>query len=87
MGVDDMPEEDSGDLTNEEILAAVLTSHRQQIVEYLHRQTCGECRGRVIVTGHALRRRTPHLYWRVLGRCSTGHEARVTFQADWLLRR
>lgn len=83
---DNPPEEDSEDLTNAEILAAVPTGHINDLVRHLTGQTCPECQSRLLVAGHALRRRAPHLYWRVSARCAQGHPAQVTYQTNWLKR-
>ena len=83
---DTPPEEDSEDLTNAEILAAVLTGQVSDLVIHLTEQTCPECRSRLLVAGHALRRRAPNLYWRVSARCANGHPTQVTYQTNWLKR-
>ena len=83
---DTPPEEDSADLTNAEILAAVPTGQMTDLVRHLLAQTCSECPSRLLVAGHALRRRAPHLYWRVTARCAQGHFAQATYQTDWLKR-
>lgn len=83
---DPMPEGESEDLTNAEILSAVATGQASDIVKHLAGQTCRECKSRLVVAGHALRRRSPHLYWRVSARCAYGHPVRLTYQTDWLPR-
>ena len=81
------PEEDSDDLTNEDILGSRLTGRVGDVVQYLQSLRClgsVPCQARVILTGHALRRRGKNLYWRVSLCCPQGHPSQVTFQADWL---
>jgi hypothetical protein len=82
----EMPEEDSEDLTNMEILEAVPTSEVDDVIRHLQAKKCPACAARNLVAGHALRRRAPHLYWRVGLRCANGHELQVTFQTDWIKR-
>jgi len=77
-----IPEEDSPDLADDEIKRAIPTSNvndvsRKVIVEI--QESPG-----TRVGGHELRRRKPHLYWRVKLQMSTGEQRTLIFLADWL---
>lgn len=83
---DDIPEEDSPDLTDADIVGAHPTTGVGDIVSALRSNPCETCSGHVRVAGHAIRRRRPHLYWKVKLLCSSEHESFVFFQSDWVKR-
>lgn len=81
---DQPPEEDSSDLTDADILGAIQTNSVAEIVTALRSIPCKTCSSQVRVMGHAIRRRSPHLYWRVKLLCPHQHETHVFFQSDWV---
>lgn len=88
---DPIPEEDSEDLTDDEIAGAVPTRSVQTVIEVVSAfcEGCPECADsavRMSVTEHALRRRRPNLFWRVTFKCGNGHDERVTFRVNWMLK-
>lgn len=78
------PEDDSEDLTDAEIERAVITEGIPQLVEHLTTIQCASCQHRMDAVRYELRRRKPHLYWRVGVECDEGHSQAVLFQTDWL---
>jgi len=83
------PEEDSEDLTDDEIAGAIMTRGIQTVIEVVSAfcEGCPECVGdreRMGVTEHALRRRNPNLFWRVTFKCKAGHVEGVTFRVNWM---
>lgn len=79
------PEDDSPDLTDEEIASAVATVSSDAIVSAVQSARCSTCQqGSMRLTSHELRRRKPHLYWRVGLVCAQGHNASMVFLTDWL---
>jgi hypothetical protein len=82
MNFPEIPEDDSPDLTDEEVERAVLTSNTDD----LSRKVVADLRGNpgTQLETHELRRRKPHLYWRVKLKTPTGEDRSIIFQADWL---
>ena len=80
------PDDDSEDLTDEEIAAALPTSGESGIVRAIQALNCDLCGEPFSGNAHELRRRKPHLYWRVRLVCAKGHMVKRVFLADWLLR-
>ena len=78
------PEEDSPDLTDAEVLGAAEVAGAADLVKHIQGAKCDQCLGPVSVNGHALRRRAPHLYWRILLVCRSGHHSSQVFQTDWV---
>ena len=77
-----IPEEDSPDLTDEEVQTAVATDNTGDLSRRLGtflRESPG-----TQLEAHELRRRKPHLYWRVKLKTPTGEDQSLIFQADWL---
>jgi hypothetical protein len=77
-----IPEEDSPDLTDEEIERAVPTDGPRDISRGVladFQESPG-----IQLEGHELRRRKPHLYWRVKLLSAAGVPRTLIFQADWL---
>ena len=84
------PEDDSPDLSDEEIEGAAETKDAQDLQEKmvaLIHLSCGSCSGSVQGTKSALRRRKPHLFSRTEFKCENGHVWTRTFRIDGLARR
>lgn len=77
-----IPDEDSEDLTDEEVAQAIPTegTHAlsQRVVAFLQEHPGMQ------LEKHELRRRKPHLYWRVRLRVPMDEERVLVFLADWL---
>jgi hypothetical protein len=80
----DFPEEDSPDLTDEEMVAAIDVTTLEEMTDRLLISKCSKCFASISPTKHQLRRRAPHLYARVLFVCKDGHQGSVTFRAHFL---
>lgn len=80
-------QEDSEDLTDAEVQAAVPTRDVREFAEQLSHLSCGTCGLFPMSYRHAQRRRIPHLYNRTQVRCSAGHETTVLYRVDWLKER
>lgn len=79
-----LPEEDSKDLTEDEVLRAVVTSDTQDISRLVVEEL--KAHPGTQLEGHDLRRQKPHLYWRVRLVDPDGTTRSLMFQADWLKR-
>lgn len=82
-----MPEEDSRDLSDDDIGRAIQTGGLDDIVSIigpLRGLACRVCGLGFQEVGHELRRRAPHLYWRVTSKCRSGHPVSTVFQTDWV---
>lgn len=84
--VEPYPEEDSEDLTDQEIETALDVTGVVAWVMVLQAfcSSCPECGGRMGVVTHALRRRKPNLFWRTTLKCGAGHDEQVTCRANWI---
>jgi len=80
----DMPEEDSPDLTSDEIAGAIEAPDADIILDTLSVKTCPTCTSKLTITKHQLRKRAPLFYARVLFVCSQGHQGSVLFRASFL---
>jgi len=80
----DFPEEDSPDLTDEEMVAAIDVTTPEEMSQACLDLKCPTCSETLTFTKHQLRRRAPHLYARVLFVCKDGHQGSVTFRAHFL---
>ncbi len=79
------PAEDSIDLTEEEISQALEVGSSADIITHIVHLLCSSCRGAVDVTSHGIRRKKPHVFWRVGTTCRTcGAVSQVTFNAKFL---
>ncbi len=80
------PEEDSPDLTDEEIADAVPTSEAREmakgILDIVH---CPVCKSDWAHVSALARRRKPNLYSRMTFKCTNGHVLRKTFVANWMV--
>ena len=83
-GAQEYPDEDSEDLTDEEISEAVHVEGPTGIVDYLAGMQCRTCSDKLRVREHVLRRRKPHLYWRVTLVCEQQHQQSTLFLTDWV---
>lgn len=81
-GTQEYPDEDSEDLTDEEVAAAIETEGTEDIVAGTT-VPC-ECGGGVRILLHEFRRRKPHMYWRTTLECSHGHTTKRLFVTDWI---
>lgn len=85
MSLVDLPEEDSPDMTLDELAGAIDAPTSAVMVEHLSLpRVCPVCQGPVRTRKHLLRRRAPHYYARVFFLCQDGHESTVTFRALFL---
>jgi RNase P subunit RPR2 len=76
--------EDSPDLTDDEVQKALPVNNAQELVKRIQNVLCSECSSAMLVQGHALRRRNPHIYWRVSFLCKNGHNLSRLYQTDWV---
>jgi hypothetical protein len=82
------PEENSPDLTDLEIANAIPTNSEVDVVqEHSKFSYCSVCSQPVRLVGNAIRRRIPHLFWRMKFECPQGHEGSRVFQIDWVGQR
>lgn len=80
-----IPEEDSDDLTDDEIASALPTTGSDDTIQRMRGLLgCPLCGARRVVREHALRRRRPNLFWRTTFLCDGGHKERVFFRVNWL---
>lgn len=77
-------ENDSGDLSSEDVRQAIPTASVDVMLDYLHKFRCHKCECAIEIIEHALRRRTPFFYARMTLRCKRDHKQVITFRADWL---
>lgn len=82
-------DDDSEDLSNEEVERAVETSDEKQLVRILTEElspghaSIGKGDARYAVLGHQIRRRKPHLYLRTRLGCPGEPEKTLVFRVDW----
>ncbi len=75
-------EEDSPDLTDEEISGAILTRDANDLMEATKR--CLQELSHPVSMGHDLRRRGEHMYCRTRLTFEDGSEKVLVFQMDWV---
>jgi hypothetical protein len=80
--VDDPPEEDSPDLTDEEIERAIFTKDDKELARILT-DTIKRNRN-FALKDHELRRRGRHLYWRATLVANQEPNKVLVFSVDWL---
>lgn len=86
MSLVELPEEDSPDMTPDELAGAIDAPTPEVMVEHLSApRACPVCRQPTRTRKHLLRRRAPHYYARVFFLCQDGHESTVTFRALFLV--
>ena len=86
MQVGPIPEDDSPDLTETEIAEALDVRSMENLIQSLRGVRCSTCGEVFDSSDHALRRRAPHLYWKMALYCETGHQTSLIFRTDWLKR-
>lgn len=81
-----MPDEDSPDLTDEEIAGAVDTSDSNAFVKALEEEIRPLIRPNVAaaIQSHELRKRKPHLYCRTRVALDSEPDKVLLFRVDWL---
>lgn len=79
-------EEDSKDLTAEEINSAVIVATQDAMIEHLRKTRCSQCKQIIAVKKHELRRCFPFLYSRMTLFCAENHNQTILFRLDWLLK-
>lgn len=85
------PEENSPDLTDEEVSQAVPTTSESEFTKLVAAEltpghaSVGKGDARYALHKHELRRRTPNLYWRVYLGCPGEPDKVLVYQVDWLL--
>lgn len=85
MSLVELPEEDSPDMTLDELAGAIDAATPDVMVEHLSLpHPCPVCQGATRTRKHLLRRRAPHYYTRVFFLCQNGHESTITFRALFL---
>jgi hypothetical protein len=77
----EQPQPDSPDLTDEEIQAAT-TIPDEEVAPHLQGMACSTCGEPIVGRAHEIRRRRPHLYWRVRCHCKNSHETIRLFRMD-----
>lgn len=75
-------EDDSLDLTNEDVQRAVLTTSAAEVASMIASKL--KERSGWAIKGHELRRRKPSLYWINTLRAPTGETETLIFKVDWL---
>ena len=80
---DDLPLEDSSDLSEEEAASAIPTQSTEAVA--LHVRCCPVCAGPFAKVQHAFRLRDQRPYWRVAGTCGAGHDTTFLFFCPWLM--
>jgi hypothetical protein len=86
MNPTDCPEDDSPDLTDDEIANAVPTTGIDDLAKIFCTKfsACG-CGSPFVIQKAVLRRRKSNLYSRMLAACTSDHKCQVTFVVNWLL--
>jgi hypothetical protein len=86
---DDLPivlGDDSEDLLDAEVEQAIALASVEALLAHLKETRCSTCEDVIETSRHALRRRTPYMYWRMSLRCRAAHETKLVVRADWLNR-
>lgn len=84
---DDLPAnlgDDSEDLLDAEVEQAKEIASIEALLAHLKETRCATCEQPIETSRHALRRRAPHMYWRMTLRCAAAHETKLVVRADWL---
>lgn len=78
------PDEDSPDLSDEEVAGAIQSQSPKDVGQLIH-LSCSSCGATPMAFAkHERRRRKPHHYWRVTLRCEAGHEVKKVLQMTWM---
>lgn len=78
------PDEDSKDLTAEEIEQAIVTTNVDALIASLRGQMCSTCQQEFADAAYKLLRRSPFYYSRMRMFCRHGHSNTLLFRIDWL---
>lgn len=87
VGAGGMPEEDSEDLTDEEVASAVPVPNVEGVLKLMLAEKCTTCGWPMGPDAHLLRRRKPHLYWKLPLVCRAPEEHMrklLVIRVDWL---
>lgn len=81
--IDDPPKEDSPDLSDDEVEAAVETKGMEDLAKLIAQEVAHD--SSFVVSGHELRRRGDSLYWRARLVGAEGEPDKVlVYKVDWL---
>jgi hypothetical protein len=82
-----MTEQDSEDFLDAEIVGAIAAPNVELIITKLKGLQCAQCSNPLEAREHHLRRKAPHLYWRVRLECAhiahEFHQEFRVFRMDW----
>jgi hypothetical protein len=76
--------DDSEDFTDDEVAQALPATNGEDMIRQLREMRCPQCQERIAATKHALRRRAPFFYGRMLLQCLHQHSKSIVFRLDWL---
>ena len=79
-----MPDEDSTDITEQQIRSAVKTDNPAELVRHMAYLLCPKCGAQPLLLRHVLRRRAPDLYSRTCCTCANGHVEYFVFRVNWI---
>jgi RNase P subunit RPR2 len=77
------PQDDSSDLTEEEIGRALATGSPADMAQKLSGQVCRVCGESLFTVRQQKRRRSPHIYSRVTLTCPNNHWITQLYQVTW----
>jgi hypothetical protein len=77
-------EENTPDLTDEEVAKATPTQSAADFGEQLKNLRCASCGAPIVKQAHKRCLRAPHFYSRAKGTCPNGHTEAWVFLVDWL---
>lgn len=84
MTFDEFPDDDSPDLSDEEIAAATVTADATTFARMLISFSCPSCGTISTDVHHERRRRKPDHFTRVTFRCQNAHSVVKTFRINWV---
>lgn len=76
--------DDSEDFSDAEVAQAIAMPNADRMISHLRNVRCPECSTPIEVGSHALRRRAPFFYGRMVARCIDHHEHTIIFRLDWM---
>ena len=83
----DLPPElgdDSEDFSDAEVAQALPMPSADRLISHLRDVQCPQCAGPIEGRAHALRRRAPFFYARMVARCAERHEHTIIARLDWM---